>query len=228
MRLEKFLVICGIATGKVIKKIIKDGEITVNGIVQCNCSIQVEPSEDIIFYLGKEIKPKTLRYYLLNKPAGYLTAVSNPINSKPIVMDLIPESINKQGLAPIGRLDKDTEGVLILTNDGNLNYLMTYPDKVIDKEYYVELDRDISFEDVKILECGVIIDDYLCKPAKVEILTNKSINLTITEGKYHQVKKMMKSIKNKVIYLKRVRMGKLTLQDLKIGKIKEITLDQII
>ncbi|MBP6063603.1 MAG: rRNA pseudouridine synthase [Fusobacteriaceae bacterium] len=228
MRLEKFLVICGIATGKVIKKIIKDGEITVNGIVQCDCSTQVEPSEDIIFYLGKEIKPKTLRYYLLNKPAGYLTAVSNPINSKPIVMDLIPESINKQGLAPIGRLDKDTEGVLILTNDGNLNYLMTYPDKVIDKEYYVELDRDISFEDVKILECGIIIDDYLCKPAKVEILTNKSINLTITEGKYHQVKKMMKSIKNKVIYLKRVRMGKLTLQDLKIGEIKEITLDQII
>lgn len=143
-------------------------------------------------------------------------------------MDLIPESINKQGLAPIGRLDKDTEGVLILTNDGNLNYLMTYPDKVIDKEYYVELDRDISFEDVKILECGVTIDDYLCKPAKVEILTNKSINLTITEGKYHQVKKMMKSIKNKVVYLKRVRMGKLTLQDLKIGEIKEITLDQII
>ena len=228
MRLEKFLVICGIATGKVIKKIIKDGEITVNGIVQCDSSTQVEPSEDIIFYLGKEIKPKTLRYYLLNKPAGYLTAVSNPINSKPIVMDLIPESINKQGLAPIGRLDKDTEGVLILTNDGNLNYLMTYPDKVIDKEYYVELDRDISFEDVKILECGIIIDDYLCKPAKVEILTNKSINLTITEGKYHQVKKMMKSIKNKVIYLKRVRMGKLTLQDLKIGEIKEITLDQII
>lgn len=228
MRLEKFLVICGIATGKVIKKIIKDGEITVNGLVQCDCSAQIEPSEDTILYLGEKIKPKTLKYYLLNKPAGYLTAVSNPINSKPIVMDLIPESINKQGLAPIGRLDKDTEGVLILTNDGNLNYLMTYPDKVIDKEYYVELDRDISFEDVKMLECGVTIDDYLCKPAKVEILTSKSINLTITEGKYHQVKKMMKSIKNKVIYLKRVRMGKLTLQNLKIGEIKEITLEQII
>lgn len=228
MRLEKYLVQCGIATGKVIKKLIREGEITVNGVIECDCSVQVEPSEDIVLYKNEKLQPKTLRYYLLNKPAGYLTAVSNPINSKPIVMDVIPDSINKQGLAPIGRLDKDTEGVLIITNDGNLNYLMTYPEKVIDKEYYVELDRKISPEDIEKLEKGVIFDDYLCKPAKVEFLTENSINLTITEGKYHQVKKMMKSVGNKVVYLKRIRMGKLTLGDLKVGEIKEISIEEII
>lgn len=228
IRLEKFLVQCGIDTGKNIKKIIKNGEITINGNVEIDISKKINTETDIVLYLGNKVEIKTLKYYIFYKPAGYITAVSNPINSKPIIMDLIPDRICKQGLSPVGRLDKDTEGVLILTNDGHLNHELTKPEKIVEKEYYVELLREIKEEAIKILEEGVEIDNYISKPSKVQIINSKAIYLTITEGKYHQVKKMLKGVGNRVEYLKRVRMGKITLGDLKLGEIKEIKKEDII
>lgn len=228
MRLEKYLANCGIATGKVIKKIVLMGEISVNGVIETNYGRHIEPNIDIVLYKNKILKKKTLKYYLLNKPSGYLSVVTNPVNAKPVVMELFSKDLDINGFSPIGRLDKDTEGVLIITNDGDLNYLLTYPDKEIDKEYYMILDKDISCDDIEKLENGVIFDNYLSKPAKVKMLSPREIHLTISEGKYHQVKKMLKAVGNKVLYLKRVRMGKLTLGNLEVGKYKEIKITDII
>ncbi|MGL5050221.1 MAG: pseudouridine synthase [Fusobacteriaceae bacterium] len=227
MRLEKYLVNCGIASRKSIKKLIANGEIEINGKVEVNDATDVY-EEDIITYKGELVKEKVLRYYLLNKPAGYITAMSNPINNRPIVLDVLPQSIDWTGVAPVGRLDCDTEGLLIFTNDGDLNYELTYPEKIVDKEYYVELDREISDEAIKKLENDIEIDGYKCKPAKAERVNEKAILLTIVEGRYHQVKKMIKAVGNRVIYLKRVRFSKLHLGDLSIGELIEVKKEDII
>ncbi|MGL4533497.1 MAG: pseudouridine synthase [Fusobacteriaceae bacterium] len=227
MRLEKYLVNCGIASRKAIKKLIANGEIEINGKVEVNDATDVY-EEDVITYKGELVKDKVLRYYLLNKPAGYITAMSNPVNSRPIVLDVLPQSIDWTGVAPVGRLDCDTEGLLIFTNDGDLNYELTYPEKIVDKEYYVELDREISDEAIKKLENDIEIDGYKCKPAKAERVNEKAILLTIVEGRYHQVKKMIKAVGNRVTYLKRVRFSKLHLGNLNIGELIEIKKEDII
>lgn len=227
MRLEKYLVNCGIASRKAIKKLIANGEIEINGKVEVNDATDVYDG-DIITYKGEEVKDKVLKYYVLNKPAGYITAMSNPVNSRPIVADVLPKEINWTGIAPVGRLDCDTEGLLIFTNDGDLNYELTYPDKIVDKEYYVELDRVITDEDIKRLENDILIDGYKCKPAKAERVHDKAILLTIIEGRYHQVKKMLKAVGNRVIYLKRVRFSKLNLGELQIGELIEVKKEDII
>ena len=125
-------------------------------------------------------------------------------------------------------MDKDTEGLLILTNDGDLSKRIASPDNNCSKVYYVELDREITDENIINLQNNIKIDNYICKAAKVEKITSKSINLTITEGKYHQVKKMIKAMDNKVNYLKRIKVSKLELGDLKFGEIKEIKIEDII
>ncbi|MGL5904868.1 MAG: pseudouridine synthase, partial [Cetobacterium sp.] len=133
------------------------------------------------------------------------------------------EYINKNAVSPVGRLDKDTEGLLLFTSDGDLNHAMAHPDRNMEKTYYVELDREISEEDILALETGVKLDtDYTSLPSKVQYISPKSIYLTITEGKYHQVKKMLKAVKNKVTYLKRVTFGNLTLEGMSPGEVKEI------
>ncbi len=228
MRLEKYLIQCGIESGKKIKKLIRNGEIFVNDIVELDIGKQINEKEDKITYLNEILKEKTLRYYVMYKPAGYLTAMSNPVNDKPTVADILPNWIDKRGLAPVGRLDKDTEGVLIFTNDGNLNYELTYPEKSIDKEYYAELDRIISDTDIYNLENEIIIDGYKCKPSKAEKITDNSIVLTIVEGRYHQVKKMLKAVNNRVNYLKRIRFAKVTLDGMTLGEIKEIKRETIL
>ncbi|MGL5123213.1 MAG: pseudouridine synthase [Fusobacteriaceae bacterium] len=228
MRLEKYLIQCGIDSGKKIKKLIKNGEIRVNGIIELDIGKQIDENIDKITYLNEILKEKKLKYYVMYKPAGYLTAMSNPVNDKPTVADILPEWLDKRGIAPVGRLDKDTEGVLIFTNDGNLNYELTYPDKQIDKEYYAELERIISDSDIHKLENKIIIDNYQCKPSKAKKITNNSITLTIVEGRYHQVKKMLKAVNNRVTYLKRIRFAKITLDNMNLGEFKEIKKEDII
>lgn len=227
MRLEKYLVNCGIASRKTIKKLIANGEIKINGKIEVNDATDVYEG-DIIHYNGEIVKEKVLKYYLLNKPKGYITAMSNPVNARPIVADILPKEINWTGIAPVGRLDCDTEGVLIFTNDGDLNYELTYPEKIVDKEYYVELDREISDIAIKKLETDIEIDGYKCKPAKAQKVHEKAILLTIVEGRYHQVKKMLKAVGNRVVYLKRVRFSKLHLGDLPLGELKEVKKEDII
>lgn len=228
MRLEKYLAKCGIDTGKKIKMRIREGEITVDGKIETDPGVHINPDTQKILHLGKALSLKEFRYYVFHKPAGYLTAVSNPVNDKPTVMDVLPQWIDRQGLAPVGRLDRDTEGLLIFTNDGDLNHTLTHPDKTIEKTYYVELIRDMSDEEVALLETEINFHGYTFKPGKAERISSNSIYLTITEGKYHQVKKMIRATGNKVTYLKRVKFGKLELGDMGIGEAKEIRLKDII
>lgn len=227
MRLEKYLVQCGVASRKKIKVAIAQGRVTVNGKVEVNDATDVEWEEDIITFDGVIPKKKQLKYYIMYKVAGYITAMED--ENKKTVAELLPEYIDKNSVFPVGRLDRDTEGVLLFTSDGDLSHAMAHPDKSMEKTYYVELDREISQEDLIALEQGVVLDtNYTALPSKVEYLGPKSIHLTITEGKYHQVKKMLKAVKNKVIYLKRVKFGNLTLDGMIPGEVKEIKREDII
>lgn len=228
IRLEKHLVNCGIDTGKAIKKIILDGRVTVNGEIERACSTKIDPEIDTILYDGEKIFPKTLKYYMMNKPAGYITAVKHGYGNHIPIMDIFPNEIDKRGFSPVGRLDKDTEGLLIITNDGSLNHTMMYPDKKTEKEYLVELDRVIGEDSIRELENGVSFKEEIYKPGIVTVVNEKCILLVITEGKYHQVKNMMKAVGNRVVYLKRVRIGNLELGNLPLGEVREIRREEII
>ena len=227
MRLEKYLVQCGVASRKKIKAAIAQGRVTVNGNIEVNDATDVEWGEDIITFDGLIPEKKQLKYYIMYKVSGYITAMED--ENKKTVAELLPEYIDKNSVFPVGRLDRDTEGVLLFTSDGDLSHAMAHPDRNMEKTYYVELDKEISQEDIIALEQGVVLDtDYTALPSKVEYLSPKSIHLTITEGKYHQVKKMLKAVKNKVIYLKRVKFGNLNLDGMNPGEVKEIKREDII
>ncbi|MFA6708453.1 MAG: pseudouridine synthase [Fusobacterium sp.] len=226
-RLEKYLVECGIGSRREIKKYVHDGKIKVNGEITLDERIHIDEKFHRVTFNNIKLEKKILRYYMLNKVSGYITAMKD-INGKKTVKDLLPSCLDTSGLSPIGRLDKDTEGLLIFTNDGDLSKRIASPDNNCSKVYYVELDREITDENIINLQNNIKIDNYICKAAKVEKITSKSINLTITEGKYHQVKKMIKAMDNKVNYLKRIKVSKLELGDLKFGEIKEIKIEDII
>lgn len=226
MRLDKFLVECGIGSRKEVKKLISDKQITVNGNVIVSPKENIDEINDEIKYAGEKLEYKEFRYYILNKKAGYITAVDDPRDRT--VMELLPDWVIRKDLAPVGRLDKDTEGLLLLTNDGQLNHKLLSPKSHVEKKYYAELEKEISEEDIKKLEAGVDIGGYVTMPAKAEKIDEKKIFLTIKEGKFHQVKKMLEAVGNKVIYLKRVSFGKLELKSLMLGEVKEIKINDIV
>lgn len=226
-RLEKYLVECGIGTRREIKKIVASGEIKVNGEIVYDERIDVFPEEDKITYKDEKLSYKTMKYYAMNKIKGYITAMKDE-NGKQNVADLIPSWVERQGLFPIGRLDKDTEGLLLFTNDGDLCHAMSSPKTKCDKIYYVELARNISEEDIEKLETGVEFDGYSCMPSEIERIDENKINLTIHEGKYHQVKKMLKSVGNRVTYLKRIKFGNFNLGNISPGEMIEIKREDII
>jgi 16S rRNA pseudouridine516 synthase len=226
IRLEKYLVECGVASRRKIKKAVAEGRVTVNGLTELNDATEVEWGIDTVTFDGFIPEKKELKYYIMYKVSGYITAMAD--ENKKTVAELLPDYINKNSVSPVGRLDKDTEGLLLFTSDGDLSHAMAHPDKNMEKTYYVELDRDISKEDIFSLESGVKLDtNYISLPSKVEYISSKSIYLTITEGKYHQVKKMLKAVKNKVTYLKRVTFGNLTLEGMLPGEVKEIYREDI-
>lgn len=226
-RLEKYLVECGVGSRREIKMYIREGRVKVNKDLILDERIHIKEEFDLVTFDNKKLEKKILKYYMFNKIAGYITAMKDDYGNK-IVKDLFPKNLNSKGIFPIGRLDKDTEGLLILTNDGDLSNFIASPENNCEKTYYIDLDREISDIDIFKLENNIVIDNYTCKKSKVKKLTKKSIELTITEGKFHQVKKMIKKINNKVIYLKRIRFCKLELKNLSPGKIKEIKKEDII
>lgn len=226
MRLDKFLVECGIGSRSEVKKIIDQREIKVNDIIITSPKTNINEISDNVTYNDNKLEYKEFRYYILNKKAGYITAVEDP--KEKTVMELLPSWVIKKDLAPVGRLDKDTEGLLLLTNDGKLNHKLLAPKSHVNKTYYVELQESISESDLKKLENGVDIGGYTTMPAQVEKIDNFKIYLTIKEGKFHQVKKMLEAVQNKVIYLKRVKFGKLELNSLELGEVKEVKLDEIV
>ena len=226
MRLDKYLVECGIGSRKEVKKIIDNKFVSVNDKIISSSKENVDEEKDIVKYRDEIIKYKKFRYYILNKKGGYITAVDDPKDKT--VMDLLPEWVIKKDLAPVGRLDKDTEGLLLLTNDGQLNHRLLSPKSHVDKTYYAELEKNISEDDLEKLRNGVDIGGYMTMPALAEKIEDKKIHLTIKEGKFHQVKKMLEAVENKVVYLKRISFGNLKLNDMELGEVREVNLEDII
>lgn len=225
MRLDKFLVECGIGSRSEVKDILGKGFIRINEKIVKSPKEQIDLKDDIS-YKGKRLEYKEFRYYIMNKPQGYITATEDFKDKT--VMELLPDFVIKKDLFPVGRLDKDTEGLLLFTNDGKLAHELLSPKKHVEKTYEVHLKEDIDQEATENLERGVtILDGYFTKEAKVKIINSKTIELTITEGKYHQVKEMLKAVKNEVIFLKRLSFGKLNLANLELGQVVEIEKDII-
>ncbi len=225
MRLDKYLTECGIGSRKEVKKIIDSGAVSVNEKIVSSPKENVNEEKDIVRYKEEIIKYKKFRYYILNKISGYITAVDDP--REKTVMDILPDWVIKKDLAPVGRLDKDTEGLLLLTNDGQLNHRLLSPKSHVDKTYYAELEKDISEDDLEKLRKGVDIGGYITMPAEAKKIEEKKIHLTIKEGKFHQVKKMLEAVNNKVVYLKRISFGKLELKEMELGEVKEVEIGDI-
>lgn len=226
MRLDKFLAHANYGTRREVKKIIRSGWVSVNDQIVKNDDFKIDENKDIISVDNEQVIYQQFYYIMLNKPNGYVSATID--DRYPTVIDLIYEDYALD-LFPVGRLDLDTEGLLLLTNDGSLSHELLSPKKHVDKEYYVELEKDFNDQDIKTLEAGVAINDQeVCKEAKVKRIDNNKMMLIIQEGKYHQVKRMMHAIDNEVTYLKRVRMGSLKLDEtLPLGEYRALNEEEI-
>ena len=210
IRLDKFLCDCNLGTRSQIKKDIKSGQVSVNGNTELRPEQKVNEKEDKIYYRGQLCVYEKYVYYILNKPAGVVSATEDKHDRT--VLDLLGDD-RRDDLFPVGRLDKDTEGLLLITNDGALAHELLSPVKHVEKEYECHLAYPLDDEQIIRLERGVDIGEKaLTKPAVVQLLEDKRITLTITEGKFHQVKRMLHAVGNEVIYLKRLRMGSLKLE----------------
>lgn len=226
MRLDKFLVECGIGSRSEVKKLISSGAITIDGNICKDNNKNIDEENSVVEYKERRVIYKEFRYYKLYKIDGYITATED--KKEKTVMELLPDWVNKKDLFPVGRLDKDTEGLLLFTNDGKLAHEVTSPKKHVDKIYRVLLKNEIGEGEIAKLESGVDIGGYITQPAKAEVINSKEILLNIREGKFHQVKKMLKAVGNEVIYLKRETFGKLTLDDMAPCEVREIEREDII
>ena len=225
MRVDKLLSNVGVASRAELKKYCKQGLISVNGKVINNPGVQVDSESDDIRFNGEKIVYREFVYIMLNISATF-------DKYDPIVLDLIDQSYLVFEPFPVGRLDKDTEGLLVLTNDGQLAHRVLSPKKHVPKTYYAKIQGKVTEEDILASEKGVILDDgYETMPSQLKILKSddmSEIELTIHEGKFHQVKRMFESVGKKVVYLKRLSMGKLKLDEsLGLGEYRELTEEEV-
>ena len=221
MRIDKFVSDAAALTRSEARKAIRTGAVKVDGVTIRDISYKVD--EDALLTLNnEEIYYKKYIYIMLNKPAGYVSATDD--RKQKTVMDLIDSSYKRYKLFPAGRLDIDTEGFLLITNDGDLAHNLLSPNKNVGKTYYVKLEKNITDEKIKMLEDGVDIGECVTKGARVKTISENEIELTITEGKFHQIKKMAHAIDNNVTYLKRLSYGNFFLDEsLEIGEYRHLT-----
>ena len=229
-RLDKVLANMGYGTRKQVKAIAKSGEVTVNGKVVKDSSEHVNPYEDEIVVSGEKLIYKKYIYLMMNKPPGVISATEDKYCDT--VIDILEHEDYIFSPAPVGRLDKDTEGLLLITNDGELNHKLLSPKKHVPKKYYAKIEGKVVDEDIEAFKNGVILEDgYKTLPGELTILESNDISkieVIIYEGKYHQVKRMFESVGKKVIYLKRLEMGPLKLDDtLELGEYRELTDEEI-
>ncbi|CAM3128833.1 pseudouridine synthase [Streptobacillus ratti] len=226
MRLDKFLANSGIGTRKEVKEIIKTRKIFVNDKIVVSPDVQINEIKDVIKYENNIIRYTKFRYIMLNKPKGYISATDD--SKQKTVLDLITD-FKTYKLFPVGRLDIDTEGLLLLTNDGDLAHNLLSPRKHVEKKYYVELNSPISFDDIQNIESGIDIGEgIVTKASKIIKIDDYKLYIIITEGKFHQVKRMFKAVHNEVKYLKRISMGSLTLdENLNLGEYRELTDEEL-
>lgn len=222
VRLDKFLSHMGYGTRNEVKNIIKNGWVTIEGKTIKKADFQVK--EDQTVYVDNvPVSYVRYEYYILNKPAGYVSATEDTLH--PTVMELIPSVRND--LYPVGRLDLDTEGLLLVCNDGHLTHELLSPKKHVLKKYYVEFEGTLPENAIDVFAQSMDLDDFVTKPAKLEVLDQNKAYLTISEGKFHQVKRMFQNVGCEVTYLKRVSFGPLELKDLEIGQARALTPEEI-
>ena len=226
MRLDKMLALCGYGTRKEVKEYIRKGYVMINGEVIKDDDYKVDEINDEITILDQSVNYEKMIYLMLNKPDGYISATYD--NYDPIVLDLI-DGYEKRGLFPVGRLDKDTVGLLLITNDGKLAHKLLAPKSHVDKVYYLKYEGTFKPYAHREFEDGVTLDDgYKCMPATFEEIGEGEGKITIREGKYHQVKRMMEAIGCKVTYLKRISFGPIVLDEaLKEGNYRHLTKEEI-
>ena len=226
MRLDKILAHMGYGSRKEVKEYIRKGYVLVNGEVIVDDDFKVDEVNDEIVIANQTIEYEKDIYLMLNKPDGYISATYDP--KDPIVLDLI-DGYEKRGLFPVGRLDKDTVGLLLITNDGNLAHKLLSPKSHVDKTYYLKYSGTFPKNGNSQFENGIVLDDgYKCMPAKFIDLGNQEANIIIKEGKYHQVKRMMEAVGCSVTYLKRISFGPLSLDNtLKEGEYRHLSEEEI-
>lgn len=230
-RLDKILANLGYGTRKELKKTVRNGIVEVNGVVVKDSAMQVDPEKDRIVINGEEIYYREFIYLMMNKPDGVISATHD--NRDETVVDLLEVEHQVFEPFPVGRLDKDTVGLLLLTNDGELNHRLIAPKWKVDKVYFAKIDKEVTEADIKAFEKGITLDDgYVCKEAKLEIQSaseeGSEVLVTIQEGKFHQVKRMFEAVGKKVVYLKRIEFGTLKLdEELEEGEYRELTEEEI-
>ncbi len=225
VRLQKYLADAGIASRRKAEELILAGKVQVNGVTVTELGTKVDDKVDSVFYNGKRIiNHEPMVYILLHKPEGFVTTVKDQFD-RPTVMDLIKKV--KERVVPVGRLDYDTSGLLILTNDGDLTYKLTHPKHNVEKTYIAKLYGTPDENDIRQFKYGVHIDGRRTEPAKLQVLEENGkfsvCKIVITEGRNRQVRKMCDAIKHPVATLKRVATGKLELGDLKKGQYRHLT-----
>ena len=225
-RLDKFLCDSGAGTRSQVKQMLKAGRVTVDGRVEKDNGKKIDPDKQVITLDGEILGGKRRAVVMLNKPAGYVTATEDPVEKT--VMELLPQEMKHLDLKPVGRLDKATEGLLLFTNDGDLLHRLISPKKEVPKVYYARHEGQAGDGDIRAFAEGLTLrDGTVCLPAKLEPLGPGESLVTVCEGKYHQVRRMMASREMTVLYLERRQEGCLTLGDLPRGKVRELTEEEI-
>lgn len=228
MRLDKFLCDRNIGTRSQVKTYIRQGLVTVNGRTATDADLKIDEFSDLVAFKGCQLHSQSYVYYMLNKPKGVVSATQD--NTAKTVVELLKDcNLPRHGVFPVGRLDKDTEGLLLLTDDGELAHRLLSPKRHVDKTYLVTAEHPISTEDIERLEKGVDIgDEHITSPAKVVPETDSIFYLTIHEGRFHQIKRMLQAVDNRVTALKRITFGGITLDEgLKPGEYRELTEQEV-
>jgi 16S rRNA pseudouridine516 synthase len=230
MRIDKLLANLGYGSRKEVKGLLKAGAVKINEMVVKDAKQHVDPNKETVTLNGEVLEYKEFIYLMMNKPQGVLSATED--HRDETVIDLLELDDQVYEPFPVGRLDKDTEGLLLITNDGQLAHRLLSPKKHVPKTYFAVIDQEVSEADIVAFEKGVTLDDgYVTKPGELKILKSgirSDIELTITEGKFHQVKRMFEAVGKKVIYLKRLTMGSLALDEsLELGEYRELTDEEI-
>ena len=232
MRLDKYLVACAVGSRTEVKNFLKAGRVTVNGKKKKSAKLQINEETDDICFDGQKLEYEEFVYYMMNKPQGVISATEDPKHKT--VLDLLDDYARAKEVFPVGRLDIDTHGLLLLTNDGKLAHALLSPKRHVDKTYLARINGVMTDADVETFAQGIPLKDFTCQPAKLELVsidTEKEqslIRVTIAEGKFHQIKRMVAYCGKEVVDLQRLTMGTLTLdENLKRGEWRRLTKEEL-
>ena len=232
MRLDKYLVACAVGSRTEVKNFLKTGRVTVNGKKAKSAKLQINEDTDEICFDGEKLDYEEFVYYMMNKPQGVISATEDTKHKT--VLDLLDDYARAKEVFPVGRLDIDTHGLLLLTNDGKLAHALLSPKRHVDKTYLAQVNGIMTDEDIETFSKGIPLKDFTCQPAKLELVsidTEKDqslVRVTIAEGKFHQVKRMVAYCGKEVVDLQRLTMGTLTLdEELKRGEWRRLSKEEL-